>query len=97
MHIQQNSLRHFLQVIWLQPPFFSMVELHFGHSFVFADIQLAVSESSSHFFIHFFTNAQGAGWWSSWVQPKQKARPQSQWTVGTVFISSLSLTPHWIA
>jgi hypothetical protein len=62
MHIQQNSCRHFLHVMWLQPPFFSMVELHLGHSFVFADIQLAVSESSSHFLSHLFTNEHGAGW-----------------------------------
>jgi hypothetical protein len=53
---------HFLHVIWLQPPFFSIVETHLGHSFVLAEIQLAVSESSSHFLSHFFTNGQGAGW-----------------------------------
>lgn len=42
------------RTIWLQPPSFSMVTLHFGHSFVLAAIQLDVSESSSHFLIHFF-------------------------------------------
>jgi hypothetical protein len=46
----------------LHPPFFSIVEWHLGHSFVLADIQFAVSESSSHFLSHFFTSAQGAGW-----------------------------------
>jgi hypothetical protein len=61
MHIQQNSLRHLRHVMWLQPPFFSIVELHLGHSFVLADIQFAVSLSSSHFFNHFFTSAQGQG------------------------------------
>jgi hypothetical protein len=48
--------------MWLQPPFFSIVEPHLGHSFVFAEIQFAVSESSSHFFSHFFTRLQGQGW-----------------------------------
>jgi hypothetical protein len=61
MHIQQNSLRHFLHVMWLQPPFFSIVELHFGHSLVLADIQFAVSESSSHFLTHLLTSPHGAG------------------------------------
>jgi hypothetical protein len=62
MHIQQNSYLHFLHVMWLHPPFFSMVELHLGHSLVFAEIQFAVSESSAHFLNHFFTNSHGAGW-----------------------------------
>ena len=61
MHIQQNSYLHFRQVMWLQPPFFSMVELHLGHSLVLAEIQLAVSESSAHFFSHFLTSSHGAG------------------------------------
>jgi hypothetical protein len=61
MHIQQNSFRHFRHVMWLHPPFFSMVEAHFGHSLVFADIQFAVSESSSHFLSHCLTSEQGAG------------------------------------
>lgn len=54
---QQNSVLQcwFLQTMWLQPPSFSMVTLHFGHSFVLAAIQFDVSESSSHFFIHFFS------------------------------------------
>jgi hypothetical protein len=38
-----------------------MVELHRGHSFVFADIQFAVSESSSHFLSHLLTSEHGAG------------------------------------
>lgn len=33
----------------LHPPFFSIVEWHFVHSFVLAEIQLLVSESSLHF------------------------------------------------
>jgi hypothetical protein len=60
--IQQNSFLHLRHVMWLHPPFFSIVEPHLGHSFVLADIQLAVSESSSHFFNHFFTRLQGQGW-----------------------------------
>lgn len=47
--------------IWLQPPSFSIVTLHFGHSFVFAAIQLDVSESSSHFLIHFFKKRHSTG------------------------------------
>jgi hypothetical protein len=62
MHIQQNSFRHLRQVMWLQPPFFSIVELHLGHSLVLAEIQFAVSLSSAHFFSHLFTNAHGQGW-----------------------------------
>jgi len=94
MHIQQNSCLHLRQVIWLQPPFFSMVETHFGHSFVFADIQFAVSESSSHFLTHFFTNEQGVGWWSVTEQPKQKECPQLHFTVGTIRCRSFCLMAH---
>lgn len=61
MHTQQNSYLHFRHVMWLHPPFFSMVEWHLGHSLVWADIQFAVSESSSHFFCHFLTSGQIAG------------------------------------
>jgi hypothetical protein len=61
MHTQQNSYLHFRQVMWLHPPFFSIVEWHFGHSLVCADIQFAVSESSSHFFCHFLTSGHIAG------------------------------------
>ena len=61
MHIQQNSCLHLRQVMWLQPPFFSIVLLHLGHSLVLAEIQLAVSESSAHFLSHLFTSSQGAG------------------------------------
>lgn len=47
--------------IWLQPPSFSIVTLHFGHSLVLAAIQLDVSESSSHFFIHFLSSRHWTG------------------------------------
>ena len=47
--------------MWLQPPFFSMAELHFGQSLVLALIQLQVSESSLHFLIHFLMTLQLTG------------------------------------
>ena len=53
-----------LQVMWLHPPFFSMVAWHLGHSLVLAEIQLAVSESSAHFFSHRFASVHVAGMWS---------------------------------
>lgn len=41
---QQNSYLQLAerQVMWLHPPFFSMMDLHLGHSLVFAEIQFAV-------------------------------------------------------
>jgi len=39
---------HFLHVMWLQPPFFSMVLLHCGQSWVLTASQFAVSLSSAH-------------------------------------------------
>jgi len=44
--------------MWLQPPFFSIDALHLGHSLVFTEIQLAVSESSLHLFNHLVTKVQ---------------------------------------
>src|SRR5690606_10320108 len=78
----------------LQPPFFSMVLLHLGHSLVLAEIQLAVSESSAHFLSHFLTNSHGAGWWSLRAHPKQKRWPHRHATVGTIRSRSFFLTPH---
>src|SRR3569833_2506026 len=72
MHIQQNSCLHLRHVMWLHPPFFSMVELHLRHTIVLADIQLAVSESSAHFFSHFLTNTQNTNKRTQRLQPKQK-------------------------
>ena len=71
-----------------------MVELHFGHSLVLAEIQLAVSESSAHFLVHRLTSPHGAGWWSVAAQPKQKQWPHRQVTVGTILSRSFCLTPH---
>jgi len=94
IQIQQNSYPHFRQVIWLHPPFFSMVEAHLEHSLVFALIQFAVSESSLHFLSHFLTSGQRQGWWSWRVQPKQKAWPQQHRTVGTIWSNAEGGTWH---
>src|SRR5579862_6292457 len=80
--------------MWLHPPFFSIVEPHSGHSLVFADIQFAVSESSSHFFNHFLTREHGVGWCSLSVHPKQKLCEQAHWTEGTIWFKSRFLIPH---
>ena len=59
---QKSALQAwFLQIMWLQPPSFSMIAPHFGHSLVLAEIQLDVSESSSHFLIHFLIRWQRTG------------------------------------
>lgn len=77
-HTQQNSDLHelFRQIMWLQPPFFSIVAWHFGHSYkqhektcktththtlVFTWIQLDVSLSSSHFIFHNLRYSQVMG------------------------------------
>lgn len=45
----------------IQPPFFSVMLAHLGHSLVLAESQLLVSESSSHFFNHILVRAQMEG------------------------------------
>ena len=73
MQTQQNSYLHFLHVMWLHPPFFSIVLWHLLHSFVFVLIQFAVSLSSRHFCNHSFDTAHTNGRWSLSIgQPKQK-------------------------
>mmetsp|Transcript_93018 Transcript_93018/g.267611 ORF Transcript_93018/g.267611 Transcript_93018/m.267611 type:complete len:80 (+) Transcript_93018:488-727(+) len=52
MQIQQNSCRHLVQVMWLHPWFFSILETHLGHDLVLARIQFAVSDSLRHFSFH---------------------------------------------
>jgi hypothetical protein len=47
----------------LQPPFFSIVEWHLSHSFVFAEIQFDVSESSEHFLSQTLATLQTTGRW----------------------------------
>jgi hypothetical protein len=57
---------------YLQPPFFSIVLWHCGHSLVLDLIQLAVSLSSRHFLSHILATAQIRGRWSLSIgQPKQ--------------------------
>lgn len=76
-HTQQKSCLQFwfLHTIWLQPPSFSIVTLHFGHSFVFAAIQFDVSESSSHFLSHFLSNRHCTGSCQFSPQSKQNVCP----------------------
>ena len=73
-HTQQKSALHdwFLQIMWLQPPSFSMVAPHLGHSLVLAEIQLLVSLSSSHFLIHFLIRWHRTGSCQFSLQLKQK-------------------------
>lgn len=63
-----------LEPLTLHPPFFSMVEWHLVHSLVLAEIQLAVSLSSSHFCNQSLTMGHIHGWWSANEQPKQNLR-----------------------
>jgi hypothetical protein len=69
--------------MWLQPWFFSILVLHFGHFFVFAKIQLAVSLSFTHFWAHSANCAQLHGSCASSPHLKQKGYEQSHRTVVT--------------
>lgn len=91
-------LLQLLPLLLLLLPFFSIVDWHLPHSFVLADIQFAVSESSWHFFNHNFETSHGLGWWS-WgnPQPKQNFWPHSQRTEGTIWRSCDFRTWHSIA
>ncbi|KAF7319611.1 hypothetical protein HMN09_00301500 [Mycena chlorophos] len=72
MHTQQNSFLHVLHVIWLHPPFFSIVLTLLGHSLVLFWIQLATSLSSRHLLSHNKAMPHTTGRWSlSMVHPKQ--------------------------
>mmetsp|Transcript_20762 Transcript_20762/g.31709 ORF Transcript_20762/g.31709 Transcript_20762/m.31709 type:complete len:88 (-) Transcript_20762:795-1058(-) len=77
MQIQQNSCRHCLHVMWLQPWFFSMREEHFGQALVFANIQLAVSDSSLHFSFQRINSLQEIGACGSSPHERQKDESQS--------------------
>lgn len=81
-HTQQKSCLQFwfLHTMWLQPPSFSIVTLHLGHSLVLAAIQLDVSESSSHFLIHFFSQQHLTGSCQFSPHAKQKTCPHLQLT-----------------
>lgn len=89
MQTQQNSYLHFLHVMWLHPPFFSIVLWHLLHSFVLLLIQFAVSLSSLHFCSHIFATAQMIGRWSaSMGHPKQNTCAGSAHdTIGTIDVS----------
>lgn len=60
--------------IWLQPPFFSICEKQWGHSFVYFPRYWLVATSFSHSFI----NLQGIGSCGSLPQWKQKLVPHTQ-------------------
>lgn len=55
--------------MWLQPPFFSISDLHFGHPFVYFVMYMTVSSLSS--FDHLVTKSHGIGSWWSQLQLKQ--------------------------
>ena len=91
MHIQQNSYLHCEQDMWLQPWFFSMRVWHFGHRFVLARIQFAVSDSFWHFSAHSANAGQPAGWWASSPHLTQKAAPQPP--LATVHLTEVHAAP----
>lgn len=79
MQTQQNSYLH-LQVMCMQPPFFWMLTLHFGHGLVFFKIHDCASKSSALTFDHSTSNEHSIGSWDSSWHLKQKKIPQSQRT-----------------
>jgi hypothetical protein len=78
MQIQQNSFLQSLQVMWLQPWFFSMRVLQLGHFLVLARIQLAVSDSDTHFASHSLSCKQLMGLCASSPHLKQNGWLQLQ-------------------
>lgn len=74
------TLKIQLFTIWLQPPSFSIVTLHLGHSLVLAAIQFDVSESSSHFLIHFLRYLHKTGSCQFSPHSKQNTWPHLQLT-----------------
>lgn len=61
--------------IWLQPPFFSINDLHFGHPFVYFVMYKTVSSLLS--FSHFSIKLHEIGSWKSAPQLKQKLKPHT--------------------
>ena len=57
-----------------------MVAPHVGHSLVLAEIQFDVSESSSHFLIHFLIKWQRTGSCQFSEQAKQNTWPHAHFT-----------------
>lgn len=78
---------HCRHVMWLHPWFFSMRVLHFGHCFVFARIQFAVSLSFWHFSFHIESSVQDAGSCAS--SPHLQSTPN-----GHIRSSQNSSAPH---
>ena len=64
-----------LQVMWLQPWFFSMLFLHLGQGLVCAMSHLALPPSSTCFFAQTATSLHEAGRCAASRQAKQKAWP----------------------
>mmetsp|Transcript_9165 Transcript_9165/g.35860 ORF Transcript_9165/g.35860 Transcript_9165/m.35860 type:complete len:264 (-) Transcript_9165:449-1240(-) len=60
----------------MHPWFFSIRTPHLGHRLVLTMIQLAVSDSSSHFSSHELSMEQETGRWAPRPQPRQNALPQ---------------------
>ena len=86
----------FRHITWLHPPSFSIVALHFGHSFVLAWIQLYVSESSSHFFFHNLSKSHWTGSCHFEPQEEQSVSPHSHatsiptlWSCDWIFMTKL--------
>jgi hypothetical protein len=67
------------------------------HSFVFALIQLDVSLSSAHFFIHLLRMGQQHGRWSASPHPKQNVLRQVHSTVGMTTSRERAGTEHSMA
>jgi len=89
----QTWFRH---ITWLHPPSFSIVALHFGHSFVLAWIQLYVSESSSHFFFHNLSKSHWTGSCHFEPHDEQSVSPHSHatsiptlWSCDWIFMTKL--------
>ena len=73
-HCQQNPALQVLHTMWLQPPFFSIVAWHLGHSLVLQWIQFDVSLSSSHFLCQRLRYSQRIGSWGSRLHRKLKKK-----------------------
>lgn len=89
--IQQNSLLHFRHVMWLQPPFLLISDLHFGHCLQFCAIQLAEGKSFALSCSNLIMRSQEIKSWTKCEQEKQKWSPHEQRTAGCLIISIISM------